>query len=366
MLADFVRPHLLVDVVNGKDSVERMVRVIKFYLSGFSSMRGNTDLAKKPYNPVQGELFRCVWKPHKVDGKKKHHGGRKTRMNYGAGAAAEGGGSLDTPKEYKSGDVFRVPTGRCLLPADPDCVTFLGEQVSHHPPVTAIFALCQNAAITLSGSLEIKVQADYRFSLWRPLKGVKAQHLGKLVIHDKRHREKYSLSFPSAYASDLLSVPKLDFVGTSKIVSSSGLTAAMVFPDSSKKEDRFLVDASVFRTGSKKPVGVAAKGRWNGAITITRPNGFVEVVEVRKLPSETKRCRPLAEQHWLESQRVWRKVTRAMDEEDSDRAVKEKNKVEERHRKIVVQPTHFKFSKSTKAISGASKSEGRGRWKIVC
>ncbi len=55
MLADFVCPHVLMDVVN---SIEWMVRVTKIHLSGFSSMCGNTDLDKKPNNPGPGGALR--------------------------------------------------------------------------------------------------------------------------------------------------------------------------------------------------------------------------------------------------------------------------------------------------------------------
>lgn len=40
------------------DPLERMTKVIKFYLSGFYKKPKGL---KKPYNPILGEVFRCKW-----------------------------------------------------------------------------------------------------------------------------------------------------------------------------------------------------------------------------------------------------------------------------------------------------------------
>lgn len=43
-----------------KDPKERMVQVVKWYLSAFHAGRKGS-VAKKPYNPILGEIFRCHW-----------------------------------------------------------------------------------------------------------------------------------------------------------------------------------------------------------------------------------------------------------------------------------------------------------------
>ncbi|KAJ8935156.1 hypothetical protein NQ314_012974 [Rhamnusium bicolor] len=37
-----------------------MVQVVKWYLSSYHAGRKST-VAKKPYNPILGEVFRCHW-----------------------------------------------------------------------------------------------------------------------------------------------------------------------------------------------------------------------------------------------------------------------------------------------------------------
>ena len=39
---------------------ERMVQVVKWYMSAFHAGR-KSSVAKKPYNPILGEVFFCHW-----------------------------------------------------------------------------------------------------------------------------------------------------------------------------------------------------------------------------------------------------------------------------------------------------------------
>lgn len=80
-----------------------MVQVVKWYLSSYHAGR-KSSVAKKPYNPILGEVFRCHWD-----------------------VAEDGNG----PSEET------VPEGPV-----PWCkknqLTFVAEQVSHHPPSECI------------------------------------------------------------------------------------------------------------------------------------------------------------------------------------------------------------------------------------
>ncbi|NXV74770.1 OSBL9 protein, partial [Atlantisia rogersi] len=61
MYADFfAHPDLFVSISDQKDPKERMVQVVKWYLSAFHAGRKGS-VAKKPYNPILGEIFRCHW-----------------------------------------------------------------------------------------------------------------------------------------------------------------------------------------------------------------------------------------------------------------------------------------------------------------
>ncbi|EHB00685.1 Oxysterol-binding protein-related protein 9 [Heterocephalus glaber] len=61
MYADFfAHPDLFVSISDQKDPRDRMVQVVKWYLSAFHAGRKGS-VAKKPYNPILGEIFQCHW-----------------------------------------------------------------------------------------------------------------------------------------------------------------------------------------------------------------------------------------------------------------------------------------------------------------
>lgn len=84
-----------------KDARDRMVQVVKWYLSAFHAGRKGS-VAKKPYNPILGEIFQCHW----------------TLPN-------------DTEENVELVSEGPVPW------VSKNSVTFVAEQVSHHPPISA-------------------------------------------------------------------------------------------------------------------------------------------------------------------------------------------------------------------------------------
>ena len=62
MYADFfAHPDIFTDIAVKATPEERMVQVLRWYLSSFSASRKST-VAKKPYNPIIGMLLRLYWK----------------------------------------------------------------------------------------------------------------------------------------------------------------------------------------------------------------------------------------------------------------------------------------------------------------
>lgn len=47
-------------IAEQQDPRDRMVQVVKWYLSAFHAGRKGS-VAKKPYNPILGEVFFCHW-----------------------------------------------------------------------------------------------------------------------------------------------------------------------------------------------------------------------------------------------------------------------------------------------------------------
>ena len=89
------------------DPFTRMKTVVQWYLSGFYKKPKGL---KKPYNPILGEVFRCCW---------KHPNGSTT--------------------------------------------FYIAEQVSHHPPISALYVTNRKDGFTLSATILAKSKFYGRF-----------------------------------------------------------------------------------------------------------------------------------------------------------------------------------------------------------
>lgn len=53
--------HILIcRIADLSDPRDRMVQVVRWYLSAYHAGR-KSSVAKKPYNPILGEIFKCHW-----------------------------------------------------------------------------------------------------------------------------------------------------------------------------------------------------------------------------------------------------------------------------------------------------------------
>lgn len=87
-------------IADFSDPRDRMVQVLRWYLSAFHAGR-RSEVAKKPYNPILGETFRCWW-------------------------------DVDNPNSQPATQ-SSVPDGPVPWCSSNQLV-FIAEQVSHHPP----------------------------------------------------------------------------------------------------------------------------------------------------------------------------------------------------------------------------------------
>lgn len=97
-----------------------MVQVVKWYVCSFHAGR-KSGVAKKPYNPVLGEVFRCFWElpsTAAADKDKDKDKDGTQQQQAGANKPTEGG-----------------PVPWC----NENQLAFVAEQVSHHPPGMCIY-----------------------------------------------------------------------------------------------------------------------------------------------------------------------------------------------------------------------------------
>ncbi|XP_027883422.1 oxysterol-binding protein-related protein 9 isoform X2 [Xiphophorus couchianus] len=294
MYADFfAHPDLFVSIADQPEPRERMVQVVKWYLSAFHAGRKGS-VAKKPYNPILGEVFFCHW-------------------------------DLPNGKEEASSPAETVSDGPVPW-SSPSSVCFVAEQVSHHPPISAFYAEC----------LSKKIQ--FNAHIWTKSKflgmSIGVHNIGQGCVSCLEHDEHYILTFPNGYGRSILTVPWVELGGECNIsCSKSGYSATIVFhtkPFYGGKKHR--VTAEIFAPNDKKSF-CSVEGEWNGVMYSKLATGEnTPFIDTKKIGIIKKKVRKLEDQLEYESRRLWGDVTLNLKLKDIDAATEAKHRLEEKQR----------------------------------
>eukprot|EP00177_Eucheuma_denticulatum_P006518 GFKZ01011872.1.p1 GENE.GFKZ01011872.1~~GFKZ01011872.1.p1 ORF type:complete len:467 (+),score=79.64 GFKZ01011872.1:223-1623(+) len=274
------RGELLQDICAAQDPVTRLLNVLRFNFSGLAKER----FGKKPYNPVLGEVYRCCF-PHR-------------------GAA-----------------------GETLLVA---------EQVSHHPPVTALHLRND----TLGFRMNSFTAPEPRF--WGNSLVVKLRGEIRIVL-TKFDDEEYIITRPYIHMSGFLAgKQRLEFNGSSTLYCpKSGLGAHVEYKSRGPmaiRSDCNGITGRIFRTADDETL-FTMDGHWDKKVTLTDVSTnrqstlfdyeavLVEKTMAAVLPREDE------EEQWF-STRVWAECSAAIKRGDTIAANAEKRKVEEYQRKL--------------------------------
>lgn len=272
------RGELLQDICASSDPVSRMLNVIRFNLSGLAKER----FGKKPYNPVLGEVYRCCF-PHR-----------------GAG-------------------------GETLL---------IAEQVSHHPPVTALHLRND----TLGFRMNSFTAPEPRF--WGNTLEVKLRGEIRIVLTNFDNEE-YVITRPLINMAGLLAgKQRLEFNGLSSFACErSGLGAKIEFKvrgPMALRTDLHSITGRIFTLADDETL-FTLDGNWDKKVTLTEVKTGrqstlfdYEAVAFEKsmiavLPSENEEEKSF-------STRVWADCSSAIKSGDTVAANLEKRKVEDYQR----------------------------------
>ncbi|XP_013137501.1 PREDICTED: oxysterol-binding protein-related protein 9 [Papilio polytes] len=302
MYADsFAHPDQFVKIVDMPSPKERMVQVVRWYLSSYHAGR-KSQVAKKPYNPVLGEVFRCHWD---LDGANDSHNSSTDKLEVGDG-----------------------PVPWC----SPEQLSFVAEQVSHHPPISAFYAEHVNKRI--------------QFDAWVWTKSkflglsIGVHNIGRGVVTLLDYGEEYTVTFPNGYGRSILTVPWIELGGSVCIeCPQTGHKANVEFltkPFYGGKKHRVICE--VFAANEKKAY-YTAQGEWNTRMDGRwMESGRTEVVfEVSSMKARRKRVSPVSRQAAHESRRVWRHVTAALRAADTEAATAAKRRLEQAQRDLAKQ-----------------------------
>ncbi|CAG9858970.1 unnamed protein product [Phyllotreta striolata] len=297
MYADyFAHPDMFIKIPDIKDPRERMVQVVRWYLSSYHAGRKST-VAKKPYNPILGEVFRCHW---------------------------------DVPNSNNGSDDSPVDDGPV-----PWCkrsqLSFVAEQVSHHPPISAFYAEHYNKRISFNAHV-------YTKSKFLGL-SICVYNIGQGIVHVIDYDEEYILTFPNGYGRSILTIPWIELGGTVTInCPKTGYNCNVEFitkPFYGNKKNK--ITAEVFGPDEKKPF-LCISGEWSGTMEYKwtdRNEPFQETeehIDVNQLNIIKKNVKPISQQEDNESRRLWKEVTAGLKFNEIDRATAAKQSLEQKQR----------------------------------
>lgn len=313
MYADFLaHPDIFVKIADGATAKDRMINCLRWYLSSFHAGRKGT-IAKKPYNPILGETFQCFY--NLPD---------------------------ESPDEYKVAD-GPVPW------AHRNNVTFIAEQVSHHPPVSGFYAEHVNKRI------------QFNAHIWTKSKflglSIGVHNLGQGCVRLLDKEEEYILNFPSGYGRSILTVPWVELGGTCSITcEQTGCSANITFhtkPFYGGKVHK--ISAEAFGPNEKKPF-FSVEGEWNGIMFSKTSKGKSDCfIDTKKMPTVHKVVKKIDLQGDMESRRLWKEVTHNLKTNNIDEATKYKRILEDKQRQdakyrqqneIKYETIHFKEDES--------------------
>ncbi|KAJ2484867.1 Oxysterol-binding protein OBPa [Coemansia sp. RSA 2320] len=277
-VTDFMsHPDFLIRASKCDDPVQRFIGVVKYYMSGW-------HIHPKPYNPVLGEFFRSKY-------------------------------------EFD----------------DSSSAFFVAEQVSHHPPITAMFYHSPEHHIAIEGDLRPKSRFLVN-SVGMLLEGYANVHFGLW-------NENYRVTYPNMYARGIL---------FGKMVLELGETSTVTCPENDLAFDvefktkgiiwgSYNQIAGKIRRISTKEVLYEISGNWQtqinildvrdkrkgGGLSSTEPSVLFDSAKETVVP-QIVAC--AAEQEPNESRNLWKYVTKAIAENNLDDATTYKSAIEEDQR----------------------------------
>ncbi|KAB7499725.1 Oxysterol-binding protein-related protein 11 [Armadillidium nasatum] len=285
MFADFLgHPDLFLKISACSSPEERILAVAKWYLTSIHVGR-HGSVAKKPYNPIIGEVFYCSW---------------RVPVNVV---------EENTNNDSDSQNFYTI--------------RYSSEQVSHHPPVSAFYFECPEKEMCVNAHI------------WTKSKflgmSVGVNLIGNISLYLGKFSETYHLSMPSAYARSVLMEPWVELGGRVNIYCpQSGYSAPIVFHTKPFYGGKLHKITCEVKTPSGSTL-CRIQGEWDSSLELIHENGNTEVIDIKNLGLVCrKRVRLLEKQEENESRRLWIDVSKALARECLETATNHKKALEDK------------------------------------
>ncbi|KAK7433375.1 hypothetical protein QQZ08_000315 [Neonectria magnoliae] len=188
-------PNAFIAIGTSDEPLDRMLEVVRFWLT--KDLKYAKGKPCKPYNSCLGEFFRCNWETD------DNAPAINTSGLQANGTPKTGLSSLKVAaKGDKNASSVSLSVPQHGTPKDNRTirVSYLTEQTSHHPPVSAFHVTCPEKGISARGFDQIS--AKFTGTSVKVLPG--EHNMGIFITLDKRDGEEYQLTHPAAHLGGLL------------------------------------------------------------------------------------------------------------------------------------------------------------------
>ena len=368
-------PNTFIAIGTSDEALDRMLEVLRFWFT--KDLKYAKGRPCKPYNSCLGEFFRCNWDAEdnapailhqdlpgvtKVGGTAASSSASSVKSMASAKSVKNSGASTPNLSVLQTGTNPQNPKIR---------VSYLTEQTSHHPPVSAFYISCPERGLSARGFDQITAKFT-----GTSIKVMPGEHnLGIFITLENRDNETYQLTHPAAHLGGLLRGALSVSVGDVAYISCPETklkTILQYYEDGWLGRTTNKVEGVVFkydpendniiriRDVPEEDVLVRLNGPWKEKISFTMgPKPFVSfffsffrvdgrqmltyqashpvenqttIIDIAPLSVAAKELPPDEDQIENESLQLWGGVTRAILSKQYSKATTIKQDLEERQR----------------------------------
>ncbi|KXX82420.1 Oxysterol-binding protein-like protein 1 [Madurella mycetomatis] len=347
-------PNAFVAIGTADDPIDRMLEVLRFWFT--KDLKYAKGKPCKPYNSCLGEFFRCNWETEDDAPRIDTRALRERGSLPGSSASSITSVKPSESAGLGSGDpctASSVSVSQSTAnPTKPVRVSYLTEQTSHHPPVSAFYVSCPEKGLHAKGFDQITAKFT-----GTSIKVMPGEHnLGIFITVERRDHETYQLKHPAAHLGGLLRGALSVTVGDVAYITcpETKLKAILNYYD-----DGWLgrttnkMEGIIFRYDPEndnkqrisdvpeEDIVVRLGGAWKEKIVFTLgpkpldahpPEEQITIIDIAPLSVAPKVLPPVEKQLPHESLQLWREVTKAILAKQFSRATAVKQELEEAQR----------------------------------
>lgn len=335
-------PSAFLAIGTADEPVDRMLEVIRFWFT--KDLKYVKGKPCKPYNSCLGEFFRCNWEAE--------NNAPLIKTKLDDSPLTSGASSLKSAKaDPRTASSVSVVQGS-ETPEKTTRISYLTEQTSHHPPVSAFWISCPESGLYARGFDQISAKFT-----GTTIKVSPGEHnYGIFITLEKRDNETYQLRHPAAHLGGLLrgslsvsvgeaafiTCPKtklkciLQYVEDGWLGRAQNRVEGVIFKYDPDNDDKIRI-----KDVPDKDVLIRLGGAWKEKVMYTvgpkpvdshLPEKQTILIDVNPLTVAPKILPPKEKQAEYESLQLWDGVTQAILSKQFSKATSVKVELEEKQR----------------------------------